>query len=206
MNNIVLQKAEPDIGFSEEVSEMLWQGCIDWFHPTAERVLMNQETSTAVFFIRKAQKSDVPLIMSFIKELALYEKLSYEVVATEESLTETLFQETSSAEVLLAYCNDEPVGFALYFHNYSTFLGKPGIYLEDLFILEEHRGKGVGRELLKHLARVAKERNCGRMEWWVLDWNTPAIEFYKSLGAVPMNDWTTFRVTGEALDRLALND
>ena len=117
-------------------------------------------------------------------------------------LAESLFGKQRYAEVVLGYDGDKPVGFALFFHNYSTFLGRPGIYLEDLFVKEEARGNGFGREFLKYLARLAKERNCGRLEWWVLDWNESAIKFYESLGAVRMDEWTVFRMTGEALDRL----
>lgn len=153
--------------------------------------------------IRFATEDDVPLILSFIKQLAEYERLSHEVVATEEVLRETLFGERRVAEVLLGYSGGSPVAFALFFHNFSTFLGRPGIYLEDLFVMPEHRGSGLGKEMLRHLARIAKERGCGRLEWWVLDWNEDAIRFYKSFGAVPMDEWTVFRVAGAALDSLA---
>jgi GNAT superfamily N-acetyltransferase len=155
------------------------------------------------FEIKPATANDVPVILSFIKKLAEYEKLSHQVTATEEGLRQTLFGERRYAEVVIGYYRGEPVGFALFFHNYSTFLGKPGIYLEDLFVDERRRGKGFGRALLVHLARLAKERDCGRLEWSVLDWNEPSINFYKSLGATPMDEWTVFRVTGEALDKLA---
>jgi GNAT superfamily N-acetyltransferase len=153
--------------------------------------------------IRFATEDDVPLILSFVKELAEYERLSHEVVATEEVLRETLFGERHVAEVLLGYSGGEPVAFALFFHNFSTFLGRPGIYLEDLFVRSEHRGFGFGKAMLRRLARIAKERDCGRLEWWVLDWNEAAIRFYESLGAVPMDEWTVFRVTGSSLDSLA---
>jgi len=153
--------------------------------------------------IRPATEKDAALILSFIKELAEYERLSHEVVATEEILRETLFENSYGTEVVIAYLKETPVGFALYFHNYSTFLGRSGIYLEDLYVRPEHRGKGVGRELLVYVAQVARERDCGRLEWSVLDWNEPAIKFYRKLGANPLDEWTTFRVTGEALDRLA---
>lgn len=156
--------------------------------------------------IRFATGDDAPLILSFIKELAEYEKLSQEVVATEEALRESLFGERRVAEVLLGYAGGEPVAFALFFHNFSTFLGRPGIYLEDLFVIPEHRGSGFGKAMLRYLARLAKERNCGRLEWWVLDWNEDAIRFYKSLGAVPMDEWTVFRLAGDALDELAAGD
>lgn len=153
--------------------------------------------------IKPAVKTDVPLILSFIKALAEYEKLAHEVMATERDLEETLFGKRPYAEVVLAYQNEAPVGFALFFHNYSTFLGKPGIYLEDLYVQPQARGLGIGQQLLSYLAKLALDRNCGRLEWWVLDWNTPAIELYHRLGAKPMDDWTVQRVTGEALVRLA---
>lgn len=154
--------------------------------------------------IRSATHNDVPVILGFIKALAEYEKLTHEVVATEDSLRATLFGEKTFAEVVIGYAeNGIPAGFALFFHNYSTFLSKPGIYLEDLFVKPEFRGKGYGKSLLIYLARLAEERQCGRLEWSVLDWNTPAIDFYKSLGAKPMDEWTMFRVTGEALTTLA---
>ena len=151
------------------------------------------------FRLRKATKEDTPIILDFIKALAEYEKLSEMVVATETLLEETLFGERTIAEVVIGFEGNEPAAFALFFHNYSTFLGRPGIYLEDLFVKPEFRRKGYGRVLLAELARIAVERNCGRLEWAVLDWNTPAIDFYKSLGAVPMEEWTTFRLTGDAL-------
>jgi GNAT superfamily N-acetyltransferase len=153
--------------------------------------------------IRSATTDDAPLILEFIRGLAEYEKLAHEAVATEEGLRATLFGEHPQAEVILAFDGGHPAGFALFFHNYSTFLGKRGLYLEDLFVKPEARGKGVGRALLVELARIAKARDCGRFEWSVLDWNEPAIRFYKSLGARPMDDWTIFRVTGDALDALA---
>jgi GNAT superfamily N-acetyltransferase len=155
------------------------------------------------FEIRPATASDVPLILTFIKGLAEYEKLSHEVVATEEILRDTLFGASPKAEVVIGYYQSQPVCFALYFHNFSTFLGRPGIYLEDLFVNPDFRGKGFGRRMLVYLAKLAKARNCGRLEWWVLDWNEPAIQFYKNLGAKPMEEWTVFRVNGEALDKLA---
>jgi GNAT superfamily N-acetyltransferase len=160
-------------------------------------------TTPKDFEIRPAIEGDTPLILSFIKKLAVYEKLAHKVTATEDILRETLFGGRRYAEVVIGYHRGEPVGFALFFHNYSTFLGKPGIYLEDLFVDEEHRGKGFGKALLIHLARLTKERNCGRLEWAVLDWNEPSINFYKALGAAPLDDWTVFRVTGDALDKLA---
>ena len=153
--------------------------------------------------LRAARASDVPVILQFIQGLADYEKLSHACVATEAELTATLFGEHPFAEVLLAFWNEEPAGFALFFHNYSTFLAKPGIYLEDLFVDPAFRGKGMGKALLIALARLAIERGCGRLEWSVLDWNEPAIQFYKSLGAVAMDEWTGYRVTGEALTALS---
>lgn len=146
---------------------------------------------------------DVPLILTFIRELAEYERLSHEVVATEGSLREWLFGDRPVAEVLVGEHGEEAAGFALFFHNFSTFLGKPGIYLEDLYVRPEFRGKGIGKAMLAHLARLAEDRGCGRLEWSVLDWNEPSITFYESLGAVAMDDWTVHRVTGEALKRLA---
>ena len=153
--------------------------------------------------IRAATEGDAPLILSLIKELAEYERLSHEVVATEEALRDSLFGERPVAEVLIGDLGDEAVGFALFFHNFSTFLGKPGIYLEDLYVKPRYRGMGFGRALLVHLARLARERGCGRFEWSVLDWNEPAIGFYKGIGASPVSGWTVYRVTGEALDDLA---
>ena len=141
--------------------------------------------------------------MSFIRKLAEYEKLSHLVVASEADVREHVFGANPVAEVLLAYWDQEPVGFALYFRNFSTFLGQPGIYLEDLFVDPSHRGKGIGKALLARLAQIAAERGYGRLEWAVLDWNTPSIEFYRSLGAVPLDEWTAYRLTGAALDRLA---
>jgi GNAT superfamily N-acetyltransferase len=156
--------------------------------------------------IAPAAESDVPLILSFIRKLAEYEKLSHLVVATEANIREHVFGSNPVAEVLLAYWDGEPVGFALYLRNFSTFLGQAGIYLEDLFVEPEHRGKGIGKALLIRLAKIAIERGYGRLEWAVLDWNTPSIEFYRSLGAVPLDEWTAYRLTGDALSRLALGD
>ena len=164
---------------------------------------MTTSTEIASFQIRTATKEDVPVILSFIKKLADYERLSHEVVATEAGLRETLFGRRRTAEVALGYLKREPVGFVLFFHNYSTFLGQPGIYIEDLFVDEAFRRRGFGRALLTYVARLAKERRCGRLEWSVLDWNEPAIKFYKKLGATPMNEWTVHRVTGENLRKLA---
>ena len=156
--------------------------------------------------IQPANETDVPLILNFIRQLAEYEKLSHLVIATEASIHEHVFGANPVAEVLLAYWNGAPVGFALYFRNFSTFLGQAGIYLEDLFVEPEHRGKGIGKALLVRLAQVALERGYGRLDWSVLDWNAPSIEFYRSLGAVPMDAWTGYRLTGDALARLALGD
>ena len=153
--------------------------------------------------VREASEEDVPLILSFIRELAEYEKLSREVVATEEGLRESLFGERRYAEVLIAEHDGSPAGFALFFHNFSTFLGKPGIYLEDLYVNPVFRGAGIGKKLLVHLASLAKRRGCGRLEWWVLDWNEPAIGFYESLDATAMDDWTVYRLAGKALEDLA---
>lgn len=153
--------------------------------------------------LRTATERDVPLILSFIRELAEYERLSHEVVATEQLLRASLFGERPAAEVVVGDYGDEPAGFTLFFHNFSTFLGRPGSYLEDLYVTPGLRGRGVGRAMLAYLAKLAKERGCGRLEWSVLYWNEPAIKLYKSIGATPMDDWTVFRVTGEALDGLA---
>lgn len=157
----------------------------------------------AKFSIREATEADVPLILRFIRELAAYERLSHEVTASEELLRRNLFTGRRSGEVLLVYEATEAVGYALFFHNFSTFVGKPGLYLEDLYIRPEYRGRGYGKALMVYLARLARLRDCGRFEWWVLDWNTPSLEFYRSLGAIPMSDWTVQRLTGEALDALA---
>jgi GNAT superfamily N-acetyltransferase len=146
------------------------------------------------------------VILALIRELAVYEKLEHLVAAKEEDLDKALFAERSVVEALIASLDDEPVGFALFFPNFSTFLGKPGLYLEDLYVRPEARGAGLGRMLLEHLAALAVDRGWGRMEWSVLDWNQPAIEFYKKMGATPMDEWTTFRVTGEQLKKLALAD
>jgi GNAT superfamily N-acetyltransferase len=152
--------------------------------------------------VREASEGDVPLILTFIRELADYEKLSHEVVATEEGLRESLFAGRRYAEVLIAEHDGAPAGFALYFHNFSTFLGKPGIYLEDLYVRPELRESGIGRQLLVKLAHLALERGCGRLEWSVLDWNEPSIGFYRQLGAVAMDDWTVYRVSDDALRKL----
>ena len=153
--------------------------------------------------MRAAVESDLPLILQFIEGLAEYEKLRHHCVATEEKLRSTLFGQHPAAEVLIASVGDTPAGFALFFHNYSTFLAQRGIFLEDLFVLPEARGNGVGNALLSALAKLAIDRDCGRLEWSVLDWNDLAIGFYKRIGAVPMDEWTTFRLTGSALGDLA---
>jgi GNAT superfamily N-acetyltransferase len=153
--------------------------------------------------IRPATRNDVPVIAELIRGLARFEKLEHEVVMTEDMLTAGLFGQRPYAEVLLADDEDQPVGFALFFHNFSTFLGRPGIYLEDLFVVPEHRDKGIGQLLLATLARLAVERGCGRLEWAVLDWNQEAIRFYERLGARPNSDWTIYRLTGESLSALA---
>ena len=152
--------------------------------------------------IRAAQAADAPEILRLIRALAEYEKLAHEVVATEDALRQTLFGAQPAAEVLLAEADGRPVGMALFFQNYSTFLARPGIYLEDLFVEPAFRGAGIGKALLRAVARLAVQRGCGRFEWSVLDWNQPAIDFYQSLGARPLDDWTIFRVTGEALRKL----
>jgi len=164
---------------------------------------MTTSTGIADFTIKPATKKDVPVILSFIKKLADYERLSHEVVATEELLQRTLFGSRRTAEVVIGYFQNEPIGFVLYFHNFSTFVGRPGIYIEDLFVEEAFRRRGFGGALLAHIAKLAGERDCGRLEWSVLDWNEPAVNFYKKLGAVPMKEWTVFRVTEERLRHLA---
>jgi len=164
---------------------------------------MTEETARVEITIRFATEADLPLILSLIKELAEYERLADEVVADVETLGRSLFGERAYAEVVIASLADQPAGFALFFHNFSTFLGKPGLYLEDLYVRPEHRGKKIGERLLRTLARLAVERNCGRLEWWVLDWNESAIAFYQRLDAEAMDDWTVYRVSGAALVTLA---
>ncbi len=151
---------------------------------------------------RFAERKDSGLILSFIKGLASYERMLDQVVATEEQLEQWIFDK-QKAEVIFACEDGKEVGFALFFHNFSTFLGRAGIYLEDLFVLPEYRGRGYGKALLRKLAQIAVERECGRLEWWCLDWNKPSIDFYLSLGAKPMDEWTVYRVTGETLKKLA---
>lgn len=151
---------------------------------------------------RFAERADTLLILHFIKQLADYEKMLDEVVAGEKTLEEWIF-DRQKAEVIFALEDGVEVGFALFFHNFSTFLGRAGLYLEDLFVLPEHRSKGYGKAILKKLASIAVERGCGRLEWWCLDWNKPSIDFYLSLGAQPMSDWTVYRITGDTLTKLA---
>jgi GNAT superfamily N-acetyltransferase len=153
--------------------------------------------------IRPATRADLPLIAQFIRDLAAYERLAHEVRFDEAALGERLFGKRPYAEVLIGEIDGSPQGFALFFHNFSTFEGKPGVYLEDLFVRPDARGSGLGKALLKRLAQIAVERDCARLEWWVLDWNEPSIQFYKKLGAKPMNEWTTFRVDGDVLMDLA---
>ena len=154
------------------------------------------------FTFRYAKRDDISLILQFIKDLAAYEKMINEVVADEKTLEEWIFDK-QKAEVIFVVVDDEEIGFALFFHNFSTFLGRAGIYLEDLFVKPEYRGKGYGKAILKKLAVIAVERGCGRLEWWCLDWNKPGIDFYHSLGAEPMDDWTVYRITGDTLSNLA---
>lgn len=155
------------------------------------------------FIIRPATVEDVPIILELIRALAEYERALNEVIATEDVLEETLFGKKPGAEVLLLFENKSAVGFALFFHNFSTWIGRPGLYLEDLFVKPEYRGKGYGRALLVRLAKIARDRKCGRMEWAVLDWNEPAIQFYRKLGAKPMHEWTVFRLTRDEIAKLA---
>jgi GNAT superfamily N-acetyltransferase len=156
--------------------------------------------------IERARERDVPVILHLIKALAEYEKMTDQVVASEDDIRASLFGTRPAAEVVLAYDGDRPVGFALFFHNFSTFLGRRGLYLEDLFVVPESRGRGIGRALLAHLAAIAVERRCGRLEWAVLDWNEPAIGFYRRMGARVLDDWRICRVTGDALVHLASLD
>ena len=159
--------------------------------------------AVAEFQIRPACIEDVPIILELIRDLAAYERAPDEVSATEEQLVDVLFGERPAAEVLLAFEGESPVGFAVYFYNFSTWLGRPGLYLEDLFVKPEKRGKGYGRALLVELAKIARDRGCGRMEWAVLNWNEPAIKFYRALGATPMDEWTVFRLTRYEIAKLA---
>ncbi len=162
---------------------------------------MNMSDSS--FEIRTANLADVPTILQLIRDLATYERAPDDVTATEEQLRDVLFREKPAAEVLLVFAGGAPVGFAVFFHNFSTWLGRPGLYLEDLFVKPEERGKGYGRALLVHLGKIARERGCGRMEWAVLNWNEPAIKFYRALGAKPLDEWTVYRLTGDEINALA---
>ncbi|THB79587.1 MAG: GNAT family N-acetyltransferase [Desulfobulbaceae bacterium] len=164
---------------------------------------MEIKTQIPGFTMRAATAEDSGLILSLIRDLAEYEKLAHEVIATEVILKETLFGDRPYGEVIIGDFHGEPVSFALFFHNFSTFLGRPGIYLEDLYVHSAMRGKGIGKTMLSYLAKLAQERNCGRLEWGVLDWNEPALQFYRSIKAKPMDEWTTQRLEGEALDTLA---
>ena len=155
------------------------------------------------FKIKMAAKEDAPIVLDFIKKLAEYEKLSHEVTATVEDLNCTLFSENSNTQAVIGYLENQPVSVAIFFHNYSTFLGKKGLYLEDLFVLPKVRGKGIGKSMLKYLAKIALERDCGRFEWSVLDWNEPAINFYKNIGAEIKKEWLTTRISGKSLVNLA---
>src|SRR5436309_7128678 len=158
---------------------------------------------TRNFEIRDATIADIPIILQLIRDLATYERAPNDVVATEEGLHEVLFGAEPAAKVVIAFENTAPVGFAVYFFNFSTWLGQPGLYLEDLFVRPEVRGKGYGRALLVHLAKIARDHGCGRMEWAVLDWNEPAIQFYRKLGAKPLDEWTVFRLTRDGIAKLA---
>jgi GNAT superfamily N-acetyltransferase len=155
------------------------------------------------FEIRPAIVKQTPLILKLIKELAIYEKLLDTVVTTEKDLKDSLFGKNKAAEVVIGYYKDKPVGYALYFYNYSSFEGRPGLYIEDIYVRQEHRGKGFGKAFLVYLARIARERKCSKMEWTVLDWNEPSIEFYRKLGAVPRDEWIIFRLTKDAVHKLA---
>jgi GNAT superfamily N-acetyltransferase len=169
----------------------------------ALKTISTNMKGVAEFQIRPARVEDVPIILELIRDLATYERAPDEVAATEEQLVDVLFGERPAAEVLLAFEGESPVGFAVYFYNFSTWLGRPGLYLEDLFVKPEKRGKGYGRALLVELAKIARDRGCGRMEWAVLDWNEPAIKFYRTLAAKPMDEWTVFRLTRDGIEKLA---
>lgn len=164
---------------------------------------MTESITSPNIELRPATRADVPQILSFVRELAEYEKLAHEAVATEAGMTEQLFGERPAAEVVIAEVDGQPAGFALFFHNFSTFLGQRGLYLEDLFVRPQYRGLGLGKRLMVHLAKLATERGCGRFEWSVLDWNEPAIRFYRGLGAVGLEEWTAQRLSGPALQALA---
>lgn len=164
---------------------------------------MSQKPDASGFTIRFAVEGDIPTILSLIHELAEYEKMTHDVVASEESLRASLFGERRTAEVLLGELEGSPVAYAVFFHNFSTFLGRPGIYLEDIYVKPQCRGRGYGEAMLRRLAQIAVERRCDRLEWVVLDWNKSAIDFYRKLGAKPMDEWTVFRITGQPLRKLA---
>jgi GNAT superfamily N-acetyltransferase len=168
-------------------------------HSSVQNKKLNQRN----FKIRDTTVADLPIILQLIRDLATYERAPNDVVATEKGLQEVLFTAEPAAKVVIAFENAEPVGFAVYFFNFSTWLGRPGLYLEDLFVKPEMRGRGYGRALLVHLAKIARDHNCGRMEWAVLTWNEPAIEFYKKIGAVSLDEWRVFRLTGDGIGRLA---
>jgi len=169
----------------------------------ADALSPNAARRSLAFRIRPATEADVPVILGFIRDLTAYEKLLPAVTATEDTLRASLFGARPAAEVVIACVGDDPAGFALFFQSFSTFVGRPGLYLEDLFVLPQWRGRGLGRRLLAHLARIAVERNYGRMEWSVLDWNEPALAVYRRVGATPMEEWTVQRLTGDALQALA---
>jgi len=173
------------------------------FGADARRIRTRGRSAMNTARIVEAKAEDVADILGFVRDLAKFEKLEHEVAATEQDLRESLFGPRRYAEVVFVEEAGERVGFALFFHNYSTFLGRPGLYLEDLYVRPEKRGQGYGKLLFRHLASLAVARRCGRLEWWVLDWNRGAIDFYRSLGAEPMSDWTVYRLSGEALQRLA---
>jgi GNAT superfamily N-acetyltransferase len=168
----------------------------------SKKTLRDEPKNPCDLKIRTAEEEDVPVLLQFIKKLALYERLSHVVTATEEILRRNLFGEKRAAEAILAEYQGRVTGFAVYFYNFSTFEGKPGIFIEDLYVDESHRRQGLGLAMFMYIARLAKERGCGRLEWSVLDWNEPAIHFYENLGAAALSDWTTYRLTGEALTRI----
>jgi len=168
----------------------------------SEKGLRDEPSNPCGLRIRRAEQEDVPVLLQFIKKLALYERLSHVVTATEELLRRNLFGEKSVAQAILAEYQGAVAGFAVFFYNFSTFEGKPGIFIEDLYVDESHRGEGLGLAMFMHVARLAKEQGCGRLEWSVLDWNVPAIRLYENLGAEPLSDWTSYRLTGKALRKI----
>jgi len=194
----VLWRLMSDVGRSLSLGKLapVASARLSWTVSTGVKTLEN-------FQIRSARVEDVPIILQLIRDLATYERAPNDVTATEEQLVDVLFGERPAAEVLLAFEGKSPVGFAVYFYNFSTWLGRPGLYLEDLFVKPDKRGKGYGRALLIELAKIARDRECGRMEWAVLDWNEPAIKFYRALGAKPMHEWTVFRLTRDGIASLA---